>query len=204
MSIELYAAYVAACIVIIMVPGPTVTLIIASSMRHGARAGLANVAGTQAGIALMIAIAGIGLTTIIEAMGHWFELLRLLGAAYLIWMGWQMLRSSGRLALGEAPSHPRGGFFLQGFLVAVSNPKTLIFFGAFFPQFIDPSGNHALQIAVMGATALVFAAMSDSAYALVAGRAGSMLSASRVRLLSRISGGFLIGGGVWLAFSRAK
>lgn len=204
MSIELYAAYVAACIVIIMVPGPTVTLIIASSMRHGARAGLANVAGTQAGIALMIAIAGIGLTTIIEAMGHWFELLRLLGAAYLIWMGWQMLRSSGRLAPGEAPSHPRGGFFLQGFLVAVSNPKTLIFFGAFFPQFIDPSGNHALQIAVMGATALVFAAMSDSAYALVAGRAGSMLSASRVRLLSRISGGFLIGGGVWLAFSRAK
>ncbi|MEP9386727.1 LysE family translocator [Mesorhizobium sp. KR9-304] len=204
MSLELYAAYLAACIVIIMVPGPTVTLIIASSMRHGARAGLANVAGTQAGIALMIAIAGIGLTTIIEAMGHWFELLRLLGAAYLIWMGWQMLRSSGRLAPGEAPARPRGGFFLQGFLVAVSNPKTLIFFGAFFPQFIDPAGNYALQIAVMGATALVFAAMSDSAYALVAGRAGNMLSANRVRLLSRISGGFLIGGGVWLAFSRAK
>ena len=110
----------------------------------------------------------------------------------------------GRLAPGEAPPRPRGGFFLQGFLVAISNPKTLIFFGAFFPQFIDPSGNYALQIAVMGVTALVFAAISDSAYALVAGRAGSMLSAHRVRLLSRISGGFLIGGGVWLAFSRAK
>ena len=175
MSLELYAAYLAACIVIIMAPGPTVTLIIASSMRHGVRAGLANV-----------------------------ELLRLLGAAYLIWMGWQMLRSSGRLAPGEVPTRPRGGFFLQGFLVAISNPKTLIFFGAFFPQFIDPSGNHALQIAIMGVTALVFAAFSDSAYALVAGRAGSMLSAHRVRLLSRISGGFLIGGGVWLAFSRAK
>ncbi len=204
MSLELYAAYLAACIVIIMVPGPTVTLIIASSMRHGVSAGLANVAGTQAGIAIMIAVAGIGLTTVIEAMGHWFELVRLLGAAYLIWMGWQMLRSSGRLAAGEAPVRPRGGFFLQGFLVAISNPKTLIFFGAFFPQFIDPAGNYALQIAVMGVTALVFAAMSDSAYALVAGRAGSMLSAHRVRLLSRISGGFLIGGGVWLAFSRAK
>ena len=152
----------------------------------------------------MIAVAGIGLTTVIEAMGHWFELLRLLGAAYLIWMGWQMLRSSGRIAPGEAPARPRGGFFLQGFLVAISNPKTLVFFGAFFPQFIDPAGNYALQIAVMGVTALVFAAISDSAYALVAGRAGSMLSASRVRLLSRISGGVLIGGGVWLAFSRAK
>lgn len=204
MSLELYAAYLVACIVIIMVPGPTVTLIVASSMRHGLRAGLANVAGTQAGIAVMIVIAGIGLTTVIEAMGHWFELLRLLGAAYLIWMGWQMLRSSGRLAQGEAPARSHGGFLLQGFLVAISNPKTLIFFGAFFPQFIDPQGNYALQIAVMGATALVFAAISDSAYALVAGRAGSMLSASRVKLLSRISGSVLIGGGVWLAFSRAK
>ena len=204
MSLELYAAYLAACIVIIMAPGPTVTLIIASSMRHGVRAGLANVAGTQLGIALMIAVAGIGLTTVIEAMGHWFELLRLLGAAYLIWMGWQMLRSSGKLSPGEAPARPRGGFFLQGFLVAVSNPKTLVFFGAFFPQFIDPAGNYALQITVMGVTALVFAAISDSAYALVAGRAGSMLSVHRVRLLSRISGGFLIGGGLWLAFSRTK
>ena len=204
MSLELYVAYVVACLVIIMVPGPTVTLIIASSMRHGVRAGLANVAGTQAGIAIMIAVAGIGLTTVIEAMGHWFELLRFLGAAYLIWMGWQMLRSSGRLAPGEAPPRPRGGFFLQGFLVAISNPKTLIFFGAFFPQFIDPAGNYVLQISVMGVTALVFAAISDSAYALVASRAGRMLSASRVRLLSRISGGFLIGGGVWLAFSRVK
>jgi threonine/homoserine/homoserine lactone efflux protein len=204
MSPELYVAYLAACIVIILVPGPTVTLIIASSMRHGTRAGLANVAGTQLGIAVMIAIAGIGLTTVIEAMGHWFEWVRLIGAAYLIWMGWQMIRSSGRIEAGEAPMIPRGGFFLQGLLVAVSNPKTLVFFGAFFPQFIDPAGDYALQITVMGLTALVFAAMSDSAYAVVAGRAGRMLSARRVRLLSRISGSFLIGGGLWLAFSRAK
>jgi threonine/homoserine/homoserine lactone efflux protein len=204
MSIELYAAYLAACIVIILVPGPTVTLIIASSMRHGTRAGLLNVAGTQVGIAIMIAIAGVGLTTIIEAMGHWFEWVRLIGAAYLIWMGWQMIRSSGRIEAGEAPVAPRGGFFLQGLLVAVSNPKTLIFFGAFLPQFIDPAGNYAAQIALMGMTALVFAAMSDSAYAVVGGRAGRMLSAKRVRLLSRISGSFLIGGGLWLALSRGK
>src|SRR5262245_40013215 len=125
MSLETYIAYALACIVIVLVPGPTVTLIIASSMRHGARAGLANVAGTQAGIALMIVIAGVGLTTVIEAMGHWFELLRLLGAAYLIWMGFQMIRSSGKLAPGEVAVRPRGGFFLQGFLVAISNPKTL-------------------------------------------------------------------------------
>jgi homoserine/homoserine lactone efflux protein len=204
MSLEVYVAYAVACIVIILVPGPTVTLIIASSMRHGPRAGLLNVAGTQAGIGVMIAIVGIGLTSFIEAMGHWFEWIRLLGAAYLIWLGWQMIRSTGKIAPDGTPVTPRGGFFLQGFLVAISNPKTLIFFGAFFPQFIDPAGDYALQIAIMGVTALVFAAVSDSAYAIVAGRASRLLSAHRVRLLSRLSGGFLIGGGLWLAFSRAK
>lgn len=204
MSLEVYAAYVVACIVIILIPGPTVTLIIATSMRHGTRAGLANVAGTQAGIAVMIAIVGIGLTSMIEGMGHWFEWVRLLGAAYLIWMGIQMFRSTGRLDANGVPQAPRGGFFLQGFLVAISNPKTLIFFGAFIPQFLDPTGNYALQIVIMGTTALIFAAMSDSTYAIVAGRASRALSASRIKLLSRISGSFLIGGGLWLAFSRAK
>jgi len=204
MSIEVYAAYLLACIVIVLVPGPTVTLIIATSMRHGTRAGLLNVAGTQLGVAVMIAIIGIGLASAIEAMGHWFEILRLLGAAYLIWMGVQMIRASGRIAAGAAPVRPRGGFFLQGFLVAASNPKTLVFFGAFIPQFIDPAGDYAVQIVLMGVTAMLVAATSDSAYAVVAGRAGRALSAGRVRLLSRLSGGFLIGGGLWLAFSRAK
>jgi threonine/homoserine/homoserine lactone efflux protein len=78
----------------------------------------------------------------------------------------------------------------------------LIFFGAFFPQFIDPARDHGLQIAIMGITAMAVAALSDSAYALVSGRAGRALSAKRVRLLSRFSGAFLIGGGAWLALSR--
>ncbi len=204
MSLELYSAYLVACLIIMLVPGPSVTLVIASSIRHGVRAGLLNVAGGQLGLAAMVAIVAIGLTSLIEGMGHWFEWLRLIGAAYLIWLGIQMLRSHGRLDAAGAPAAPRGGFFLQGFLVAVSNPKTLIFFGAFLPQFIDANGNYATQIGIMGVTALVFAAVSDSAYALVAGRAGKLLSANRVKLLSRISGGFLIGGGLWLAFSRAK
>ena len=88
MSIELYIAYLAACLVIIIVPGPTVTLIIANSLRHGTRAGLLNVIGTQVGLAVMIGVVGIGLTSLIEAMGHWFDWLRLAGAAYLIWLGW--------------------------------------------------------------------------------------------------------------------
>jgi threonine/homoserine/homoserine lactone efflux protein len=202
MSLELYAAYLVACLVVIIVPGPTVTLILANGMRHGTRAGLMNVLGTQIGLAIMIGIVGIGLTQMIEAMGHWFDWVRLAGAAYLVWLGWKMIRSSGEIADGQAPRTPRGGFVMQGALVALSNPKTLLFFGAFFPQFIDPARGHGLQILIMGVTAMLFAAISDSTYALASGRAGRMLSARRVRWMTRASGGFLIGGGVWLALSR--
>ncbi len=193
MALELYAAYLVACLIVVLVPGPTVTLILANSIRHGTRAGLLNVLGTQVGL---------GLTSLMEAAGHWFDWLRLAGAAYLIWLGWKMIRSSGAGDDGAAPARPRGGFLTQGVLVALSNPKTLIFFGAFFPQFIDPSRDYGLQILIMGLTAMLVAAVSDSVYAFAAGRAGRALSAKRVRLLSRVSGGFLIGGGLWLAFSR--
>ncbi|HLG49542.1 MAG TPA: LysE family translocator [Reyranella sp.] len=206
MSLELYAAYLLACLVVIIVPGPTVTLILANGMRHGTRAGLLNVLGTQIGLAIMIGIVGIGLTSMIEAMGHWFDWVRLAGAAYLVWLGWKMIRSSGDQVDGngdgKAPRTPRDGFVMQGALVALSNPKTLLFFGAFFPQFIDPAQPHGLQILIMGLTAMLFAALSDSTYALASGRAGRMLSARRIRWMTRASGGFLIGGGVWLALSR--
>jgi threonine/homoserine/homoserine lactone efflux protein len=202
MSLELYAAFLVACLVVIIVPGPTVTLVVANSLRHGRRAGLLNVAGTQIGLAIMIGIVGIGLTSLIKAMGHWFDWLRLAGAAYLVWLGWKMIRSSGGDTPGEAPRPPRGGFVMQGAIVALGNPKTLLFFSAFFPQFIDPARAQGLQIAIMGGTAMLFAAVSDSAYAIAAGRAGQALSARRARFLSRASGGFLIGGGLWLALAR--
>ena len=93
-----------------LVPGPTVTLIIGNSLRHGTRAGLLNVAGGQVGLAIIIALVGIGLTSLIETMGHWFDLLRLAGAAYLVWLGWRMIRSSGELADGaRVGAHPPPG-----------------------------------------------------------------------------------------------
>jgi threonine/homoserine/homoserine lactone efflux protein len=204
MSLSIYAAYLLACIVVVIVPGPSVTLVVANSLRHGTRAGLLNVAGTLLGIAVIIAVVGIGLTSTIEAMGHWFDWLRLVGAAYLVWIGWRMLRTDGGTEGSASAKEPRGGFFAQGLLVSLSNPKTLVFFGAFLPQFLDPTGNHASQIVIMGVTALAVAAVSDSAYALLSGRAGRLLDRHRVRLISRLSGGFLIGGGVWLALSRTR
>jgi len=204
MSPEIYLAYLVACIVIIIVPGPTVTLIIANSLTHGSRAGLLNVAGTQVGIAFMIALVGFGLASLIEALGWWFEVVRLLGAAYLIWLGIKLFRSTGSLGDARSAPAPRGGFFLQGFLVAISNPKTLVFFGAFIPQFIDPAGDFFQQVLIMGMTAIVVAAISDGLYAILIGGAGRRISRNQVKWLSRMSGGVLIGGGLWLAFTRTR
>lgn len=204
MSLSVYLAFLLACLVVIIVPGPTVTLIVANSLRHGRRAGMLNVAGTQLGLALTVGVVLLGLTSLIAAMGDWFVWLRLAGAAYLIWLGWKLLRHPGEIEAAAAPREPRGGFFVQGLAVALSNPKTLLFFGAFFPQFMDASRDFTVQVLVMGSTAMALAAISDSVYALLASRAGAALSRRRVRLLTQASGGLLVGGGLWLALSRSK
>jgi homoserine/homoserine lactone efflux protein len=204
MSLELYIAYLLACVVLVIVPGPTVTLIIANSLTHGSRAGLLNVAGTQLGLAVMITIVGIGLTSVIETMGWWFDWLRLAGAGYLVWLGWKLLRSAGNVEKPHSTPAPRGGFFLQGFFVLLSNPKSLLLFGAFIPQFIDPRADYLAQVLILGATAMLVALASDTAYAILTGRAGQLFSQRRVRLMSRISGVCLISGGVWLAVTRTR
>ena len=84
----------------------------------------------------------------------------------------------------------------------MANPKALLFFGAFIPQFVDPKGHYVAQIALLGVTAMVIALFSDGAYAVLIGRAGVLLSRKRVRLVSRLSGACLIGGGLWLALTR--
>jgi threonine/homoserine/homoserine lactone efflux protein len=204
MSLSVYSTFLLACIVVVIVPGPTVTLIVANSLRHGRRAGMLNVAGTQLGLVLTVGIVLLGLASLIAAMGAWFIWLRLVGAAYLIWLGCRLLMASGEIAAGAAPRTPRAGFFVQGLAVALSNPKTLLFFGAFFPQFMDPNRDFTLQVLIMGATAMAVAAISDSAYALLTARTARLLTAKRARLMSQVSGGVLIGGGLWLAFSRSR
>jgi threonine/homoserine/homoserine lactone efflux protein len=204
MSIQVYLAYVAACILITIIPGPTVTLIIANSLTHGTRAGLLNVAGTQAGLAIMLGVLLVGLSSVIATMGVWFDYVRIAGAVYLVWLGWNLLRANAGFGAMEKTPKPRGGFFLQGFLVLMSNPKALLWFGAFIPQFVDPSGNYVGQILLLGATAMATATLTDGAYAILGGRAGKLMSGARIRTASRVSGLFLIGGGIWLAFARVR
>ena len=203
MTVEIYVAYVLACLVIAIVPGPTVTVIIANSLAHGTRAGLLNVAGTQLGLGLMMAILVVGLSSVIAAMGWLFDWLRIAGAIYLAWLGWKLLRSDSSFESNTSTA-PRGGFLVQGFLVIMANPKALLWFGAFIPQFIDPKGNYVAQIIGLGLTAMFVALVTDGAYALLTGRAGTWLSKRRIKLVARLSGAFLVGGGVWLALTRAR
>jgi threonine/homoserine/homoserine lactone efflux protein len=205
MSLQVYLAFVAACIALALLPGPIVSLLIANGLRHGTRAALINVAGAQAGLAIVIGIVAVGLTSLMATMGYWFDWVRFAGAAYLVWLGGKLIWSPVEGVKADAPPPPpRGGFFLQGFLVLLSNPKVLVFFGAFIPQFMDLSKDHFSQVALLGATFMVTAAMTDAVYALLAGRARKFFSARRTRLVSRVSGGFMIGGGIWLALTRAR
>jgi threonine/homoserine/homoserine lactone efflux protein len=205
MSLHLYLAFVAACIALALLPGPVVTLVIANGLRHGTRAALTNIAGVQAGLAIMIGIVAVGLTSLMATMGYWFDWVRFAGAAYLVWLGVKLIRAPVEAVdADKPPPPPPGGFFAQGFLVALSNPKLLVFFGAFIPQFMDMSQDHVSQVALLGATFMVIAGLTDVVYALLAGRARLFFSAERTRLLSRISGGVMIGGGVWLALTRAR
>jgi threonine/homoserine/homoserine lactone efflux protein len=204
MSFQLYLAFVAACIALALLPGPVVTLVIANGLRHGTRAALTNIAGVQVGLAIVIGIVAIGLTSLMATMGYWFDWVRFAGAAYLVWLGIKLIRVPVEGVNADAPPPPRGGFFLQGFLVLLSNPKVLVFFGAFIPQFMDMNKDHFSQVVLLGVTFMITGAITDSVYAVLAGRARSFFSARRTRSLSRISGGFMIGGGIWLALTRAR
>jgi threonine/homoserine/homoserine lactone efflux protein len=205
MSLQVYLAFVAACIALALLPGPVVTLVIANGLRYGTRAALTNIAGVQAGLTIVIGIVAVGLTSLMATMGYWFDWVRFAGAAYLVWLGIKLIRFPVEgLTTDAPPPPPRGGFFLQGFVVLLSNPKVLVFFGAFIPQFMDMSRDHVSQVTLLGVTFMITGAITDSIYALLAGRARSFFSARRTRLVSRISGGFMIGGGIWLALARSR
>jgi homoserine/homoserine lactone efflux protein len=198
MTTESYFAFVLAALALALVPGPTVTVIIANSLKHGSRAGLMNVLGTQVGVVIWLGIAALGLGAAIQVMGVWFVLLRYAGAAYLIWLGYKLFMSNGDLAVATDRARPRGSFFLQGFVVIMSNPKMLVLFGALIPPFIPFGADVVATTLILGVTFMAIAAIGDTAYALAAGRAGAWLSRKRIRAIEIISGSFLFAGAAWM------
>jgi threonine/homoserine/homoserine lactone efflux protein len=178
-----------------------VTLVIATGATRGARAGLLTVAGSTVGNALLVGSIALGLSLVMQYAAVIFEWLRWVGAAYLIWLGIQAWRHAGDSA---AAVEPRGHvYFRRGFLAAISNPKTIAFFTAFLPQFIDPSLPAGHQLLVMCTVAIVMASITDCGWAIVAGAGRTFfLRRASAKWLGRISGLALIGGGVWLSLAR--
>jgi threonine/homoserine/homoserine lactone efflux protein len=200
MNWHLFSGFFLITLVLILAPGPIVTLVISTGATRGVRAALVTVAGTSLGNALLLAAIATGLSWVLAHAAYLFELLRWIGAAYLIWLGVRAWRSAGR-----APPLLAGNqvHFWRGLLVALSNPKTLAFFTAFLPQFVDPARPAGYQLTVMCAVSVLLAALSDSCWAIAAGlgRAWFMRPA-RARLLVRASALTLIAGGVWLSLAR--
>jgi homoserine/homoserine lactone efflux protein len=198
MSTDSFIAFVFAATALALVPGPTVTVIIANSLKHGTRAGLGNVLGTQAGVVIWLAIAALGLGAAIKVMGVWFDVLRYAGAAYLVWLGIKLFMSKGDLAVATDRARPKGSFFLQGFVVIMSNPKMLVLFGALIPPFIPLGADVSKYTLLLGLLFAAIALTGDTAYALLAGRAGTWLSRSRIWAIEIISGCCLVGGAAWM------
>jgi homoserine/homoserine lactone efflux protein len=200
MNWDLFAAFLVITAVLIVVPGPIVTLIIATGARQGVRPALMTVAGTSIGNAILLAAIALGLGWVLQNAEALFVILRWVGAAYLIWLGILAWRHAGELKPVETSGRVN---FTRGLLVALSNPKTIAFFTAFLPQFVDPTLPVALQLTVMCTVTAMFAALSDSAWAIAAGMGRAwFMRPSRTKLLGRVSGAVLIGGGMWLSLAR--
>jgi homoserine/homoserine lactone efflux protein len=200
MNWQLFAAFLGMTIVLILVPGPIVTLVISTGATRGVRPALVTVAGTSTGNAVLLAAIALGLDWVLGHAAYLFELLRWCGVLYLIWLGVRAWRSAGA-AQAEPSGHQL--HFWRGFLVALSNPKTLAFFTAFLPQFVDPTRPAARQLAVMCGVTVLLAACSDSCWAIAAGLGRSwFMRPRRGAVLRRVSGLTLIGGGIWLSLAR--
>lgn len=201
MNFDLFSAFVLITALLIISPGPIVTLVIATGATHGVRAALTTVAGTSLGNGVLISAIAFGLSWVLNNSAVLFEILRWAGAAYLVWLGIQAWRSGdGQMA---APAKPERVHFVRGFWVAIFNPKTIAFFTAFLPQFVDPTLPAEFQLFVMSGVFVAMAFILDGAWAIAAGLGRAwFIAPSRAKLLARFSGSVLIGGGLWLAFAR--
>jgi threonine/homoserine/homoserine lactone efflux protein len=204
MPLELYIGFVIASSVLILIPGPNVSLIVANSIAYGTRYGLLTVAGTSSAIALQLALTALGLTATLGVLAGWFEWIRWIGVGYLLYLGVRQW-TAAPVDLTRMKPQPRSfqAIALRGFAISFTNPKTLLFYGAFFPQFLAPNAPIALQVALLSLTFFCIAAGLDACWALLAGRMRGFL-AMRGRLRNRLSGGFLIGAGIGLALAHRE
>lgn len=203
MSWHMALLYLAAALGLSLTPGPNSLLVLTHGALHGHRRTLFTVAGGALGFLALIALSMLGIGALLRASAGALTLLKLAGGAYLVWLGVQLWRAPA-MPLRAAPTaaDARGGaLFRQGLLTAVSNPKALLFYGAFLPQFIDPARDLATQFAVMATLFVAVEIGVEYALALLAHRVRPWLERLG-RRFNRACGGLFVAIGVALPLSR--
>ncbi|MBI4805242.1 MAG: LysE family translocator [Desulfovibrio sp.] len=207
MPLQTYFAFLLASTILLLIPGPTVMLVIAHSLTHGVRRAWWSAIGVALGDATALSCSLLGLGAFLQTSAHLFTILKWAGALYLIWMGYKMLRAEPAAMAGPA-RNPQGcqleisrfRLVCQAYLVTALNPKSILFFVAFVPQFITPGPDVTRQMLIILASFVALAFLNSLAYAVLAGSARrAARSPGVLRTFTRLGGSALIGAGIWTA-----
>jgi threonine/homoserine/homoserine lactone efflux protein len=199
-DLPIFLSFLVAASLVVIVPGVTVSGVVGAALGGGLAAGLATEAGVQVGRFLMIVVVALALQLVTQWVGAAFDVIKYIGAAYLVWLGVGYLRSRGGLSTEKrSTERSLSRQALNGFVILWSNPKALIFFGAFLPQFVNPAYPAVPQVIVLGMIEMALGLLADGAYILLAVTARSALGPGRMVIVNRVAGVLLIGAAFWLA-----
>ncbi len=202
MSLEIWIAFVVASTVLLVVPGPTIMLSVSYALGRGRGVALAAVPGVVLGDFVAMTASLLGAGAVLAASATLFTIMKLAGAAYLIWLGIKLWRSPPQAAAPEAGQDraDRWAICRNAFVVTALNPKSIVFFVAFVPQFVDPAAAVLPQFVILEATFLALAGLSITLWIVLAGQLRQVfLRPGGLRLVNRVGGGFLIGAGALTA-----
>ena len=205
MSIELWLAFVAASAVLLVIPGPTILTVISYAIAHGRRAKVPLVAAVALGDSTALVVSLLGLGALLAASAFWFTVVKWVGGLYLLYLGARLLRAGISAAELVAPAAPgsRWKLFANTYLVTALNPKGIVFFVAFLPQFINPGAGVTQQLWILAVTFVAMATLNAALYAMFAGSARSLLSSPRAQRRFNLAGGSLLSvAGVWALVHR--
>jgi threonine/homoserine/homoserine lactone efflux protein len=205
MSIELWFAFVAASAVLLIIPGPTILTVISYSMAHGRRANVPLVAAVALGDSTALAVSLLGLGALLATSAFWFTVVKWVGGLYLLYLGIKMLRAGVSPHEVSAPTAPgsRWKLFANTYLVTALNPKGIVFFVAFLPQFINQNAGVTQQLWVLAITFVAMATLNATLYAIFAGSARKVLASPRAQRYFSLAGGSLLSAaGVWALLAK--
>ncbi|MCX8958982.1 homoserine/homoserine lactone efflux protein [Erwinia psidii] len=204
MTIEWWLTYLLTTSILSLSPGSGAINTMSTGISHGYRGAVASISGLQVGLAVHIVLVGVGLGALFSQSMLAFEVLKWAGAAYLVWLGIQQWRTSGAIDLqAVAKAMPRRKLFRRAVLVNLTNPKSIVFLAALFPQFIIPHQPQAMQYLVLGTTTVAVDIVVMIGYATLAKRiAGWIKGPRQMQLLNRIFGSMFVAVGALLASAR--